>query len=842
MTTPMHLSIVIRSTMTGQRAFSQTNRSMERMGRTTKMLTGYLAVMATYAALSFLKTGIDNLVAFELEMSRLNAIMQMQSDEFENLRSSIKQTADVYKFGYKEMTTAAYHAASAGYTQTDSLEAVLAVSSKLALSGYGGLVETTKAVTGTMNAFGYGVEGTEEVVNVLSETIRRGRIVMDDISLSIGKVAPAAAAANQSLHTMGTMWAFLTSEGMGPQIAATSIARVFETLLSPGSLEKMREFGIAYSSLTGADIKSSDTLKTLVNSLNDYEMQINSITMNLEKYALVTGNINGDLVDLNVVIEGQENKITALGDEYNRINNIITAFSDKISKVSIEEQTNRIKVMKIRLTAEKQGRKLNSMELDQIKQLEMANKDYSLQVEEMSLEINKQRISERNITREMKKEESELTKLNKTKSKYEAKLGDIDDEVKKLIDSEEEYQDLISDGNLQMAEYIATLGEFLPFEEILGNINEQFKGMSDIQKSLAVAEIFPSKRALRGVNTMLSDMEKLNGFFDNFNSISGESGEAAEAFANFLTEITDETRYWRQEWEKVRMELAEKIWPLVQSVFIVLEPLLALLGKAPEIGGILAAIYLVTLAMKGLGLQSAQTAVAVAAATGGAPAAASMATGLGGIGFAAAKIGMVAGGAVAAYGGVKLAQYGKKEDNKLAELGGWMATGAGVGFTLGALLGSPLGPAGNILGAAGGALIGGAIGGIGYGGYELGKALGWWGGDDEDKGGGATIGGVWKSNKTLRQDYYAAHPEERGLDDFIIRPGMPPLRFNKGDVIMGGTNLLNESSGGSQITIENISIIVGDSATGQDILDEIQNSIDVKRRMYGDNEELVDVR
>jgi hypothetical protein len=27
------------------------------------------------------------------------------------------------------------------------------------------------------------------------------------------------------------------------------------------------------------------------------------------------------------------------------------------------------------------------------------------------------------------------------------------------------------------------------------------------------------------------------------------------------------------------------------------------------------------------------------------------------------------------------------------------------------------------------------------------------------------------------------------LNDFILRPGQPPLKFNKGDILMGGTNL-----------------------------------------------------
>ena len=826
MTTPMHLSIVIRSTMTGQKAFSQTNRSMEQLGHTTKMLTSYLMVMATYAALSFLKQGVDNLIEFETEMGRLNAIMQVQGSEFENLKNSVKDVADTYKYSYKEVATASYYAASAGFTETEALTNVTSVASKLALSGYGGLVETTKALTSATNAFNYSAQDTELVANVLSYTIKRGTLTMDDIAQSIGKIAPAAAMTGQSLKDMGAIWSFLTHKGVEPAVAATSLGRVFESLLDPKVLEQMREFGIAYSSMTQADVDSSETLRDLVNVLNGYEISLASTTENLKKYNEEYNKLDTQINSINVVIEGQEDKISKLGDEYNKVTSIITAFSDKMNEISLEEQANRIKIMEIRLRADKQGRKLNSMELQQIEKLELANEEYSLSTEKLSYEMNKQRIIERDITRDMKNEENALSKLNDTKNDYEKQLDVIDKNIIDSTKSQEEYQDAIKDGKLQMDEYVATLGKFLPIPEIINNINDAFTGMSDIQRSLNVAEVFPNARALRAVALMLSEMGLMNEYFGDFNKISATSGELTEAHTAFMTDFVEEMRKWIHEWEKVRTKLAEKVWPTLKLVLDTLILIMGVISKAPEILLIVGGLIILTKFMNAYAAAAGRAAVAQAAAMGGAPAAGKMAgmlgVGLGGLATVAAIGG--------AYGGVKLAQYGAKEDSTLTELGGWMATGAFIGGILGNAI--PIPGVGWLVGAG----VGGAIGGVAFGVKELGEWAGWWGGDEKEKEKYDVVPDyltTQQQTELRKERYYAQNPNERGTyGDFIWRAGQAPIRFSPNDNLIASTGGVGEST---YITIDSISITVDSEATGKSILDSLQDAINERRRMVGEN-------
>lgn len=88
--------------------------------------------------------------------------------------------------------------------------------------------------------------------------------------------------------------------------------------------------------------------------------------------------------------------------------------------------------------------------------------------------------------------------------------------------------------------------------------------------------------------------------------------------------------------------------------------------------------------------------------------------------------------------------------------------------------------------SGGGAALGGLLGGIG----GLGAAsvpLGIAGGV------GGSMAGDWLGNKIFGER--GEKPED--MQDFILRPGQKPLKFRKDDVIMGGTNLTGNATGGT---------------------------------------------
>jgi hypothetical protein len=106
------------------------------------------------------------------------------------------------------------------------------------------------------------------------------------------------------------------------------------------------------------------------------------------------------------------------------------------------------------------------------------------------------------------------------------------------------------------------------------------------------------------------------------------------------------------------------------------------------------------------------------------------------------------------------------------DVGSSALTGAGLGATIGSVIPGV------------GTVIGGAIGaalGAGYGLYQ----------------------NFAKSDEDKRGEAAGLEPEPVLVDDFISRPGQPPIKFRKDDVLVGGTNAL----GGGNSNNETIALL-----------------------------------
>ncbi len=113
----------------------------------------------------------------------------------------------------------------------------------------------------------------------------------------------------------------------------------------------------------------------------------------------------------------------------------------------------------------------------------------------------------------------------------------------------------------------------------------------------------------------------------------------------------------------------------------------------------------------------------------------------------------------------------------VTDVGAAALSGAAIGAGLTAWLGP-------------GAGIGAAIGGLIGGGIALFKNSG-----DQEKADAAMEASI-EANKKYEKSF--ENPDTG--DDFIIRPGQRPLKFNKGDIVMGGTNL---DGGGNVVEVLN---------------------------------------
>ena len=118
------------------------------------------------------------------------------------------------------------------------------------------LYSTTSAVT---------AKNIDETLNLMVATVRYGRMRLEDFNNMLNKVAPAAAAAGNSLEDVAGAMALITTRQPSQRQAATGIARLFQVFQDPDFQEGIRKASIGVVDI----VKAGGGLKPLPVIVND---------------------------------------------------------------------------------------------------------------------------------------------------------------------------------------------------------------------------------------------------------------------------------------------------------------------------------------------------------------------------------------------------------------------------------------------------------------------------------------------------------------------------------------------------------------------------------------------
>ena len=152
-----------------------------------------------------------------------------------------------------------YMIESAGYHGAAGL-AVLKSAAEGAKVGGAQMATVADALTSALNAYGLKATDANKVTNTLVATVANGKMHMEDLAGSLGKVLPAAAKSNVSLQEIGAAMAVMTAQGTPAADAATYLRQTLLNLQNPSGKAKkaMQEIG-----LTAKDVAETLTHKGL---------------------------------------------------------------------------------------------------------------------------------------------------------------------------------------------------------------------------------------------------------------------------------------------------------------------------------------------------------------------------------------------------------------------------------------------------------------------------------------------------------------------------------------------------------------------------------------------------
>lgn len=172
--------------------------------------------------------------ALESAMAKVGTIADTAKVPLESLSSQVLQVSGDMHIGANEISEAAYQAISAGQ-DTGNAVAFAGKASMLAKAGFTSSASAVDILTTALNAYGKGADEVGHVSDVLLTTQNLGKISVDELAGSMGRVIPLAAAYNVSLENLSSGLAIMTANGIATAEASTYTKSMLNELGDTGS-------------------------------------------------------------------------------------------------------------------------------------------------------------------------------------------------------------------------------------------------------------------------------------------------------------------------------------------------------------------------------------------------------------------------------------------------------------------------------------------------------------------------------------------------------------------------------------------------------------------------------
>jgi len=183
---------------------------------------------------------------FERGITEISTLGDYTKEQLDEIEKGIRKTAEATGESLADLTKARYDIISSGFESVADSEKLMAKAAEAAIGGVSDVATTAKVGVGILNSYKMGIQGVDEVYDMLFATIKYGTTTMEELAPSIGQLTPIAYAAHLSLKNLGAVIATVTNAGIETPIAITAIRGALLALVAPteAARQAMREMGI----------------------------------------------------------------------------------------------------------------------------------------------------------------------------------------------------------------------------------------------------------------------------------------------------------------------------------------------------------------------------------------------------------------------------------------------------------------------------------------------------------------------------------------------------------------------------------------------------------------------
>ena len=253
-----------------------------------KSQRGMLAAGA--ASVAFGALAVRSAANFDKGMREVNTLINVSNDELDSLGGQVRELSKEFGINAVDATKALYSAISAGQKPAEAIE-FLGVAAKTSIGGVTDLETAVDGLTSIVNAFGYESSETQDVADIMFETMRRGKTTIGELSDFFFQAAPVSSALGVTFEELSAAITTLTLSGTPTRVAMTQIRSAMVSLAKP--TKEMEGLFEAVGFESGLAAIRSEGLVGALNKLQDEsgatEVEFIKAVGSIESLAAVMG-------------------------------------------------------------------------------------------------------------------------------------------------------------------------------------------------------------------------------------------------------------------------------------------------------------------------------------------------------------------------------------------------------------------------------------------------------------------------------------------------------------------------------------------------------------------------
>ena len=256
--------------------------------------------------------------AFETEVAKVGTIADTTKVPIGELKEQITDLSGTMGIAAGDLAEATYQAISAGQDTGDAV-AFAGQAAKLAAAGFTSSSSAVDILTTALNAYGLGADKATHISDVLLTTQNLGKTSVDELSASMGRVIPLAAAYKVNVENLSSGLAIMTANGIATAEATTYTKSMLNELGDTGSTVGkilQKETGQGFAELMDNGHSLGDVLQVLYDSVGGDATKFAALWSSVEAGTGALSLANSGAEKFNDVLAQMENSSGATETAY----------------------------------------------------------------------------------------------------------------------------------------------------------------------------------------------------------------------------------------------------------------------------------------------------------------------------------------------------------------------------------------------------------------------------------------------------------------------------------------------------------------------------------------------